>query len=193
MHLFFLAGAFLLLAALLWCTQAAAKPSPKAAVSPEEAPCLARREMDKLCGVLDALRAVMEHPKLGGPGFLTVKWTPQTGTAVVSAQFPNIREDLYRRVIRRELDREELLAEGVPAVLLDLGPDFEAESGGVVLLSVELRGFGGTLAGASSSLRARQEFLSVLTARLGERFPDCNVRCIGGEVLVSPDREGEKK
>lgn len=192
MHLFFLAGAFLLLAALLWYTQAAAKPSPKAAVPPEEAPCLTRRELDKLCGVLDALRAVMEHPKLGGPGFLTVKWTPQTVTAVVSAQFPNIREDLYRRVIRRELDREELLAEGVPAVLLDLAPDFEAESGGVVLLSVELRGFGGTLAGASSSLRARQEFLSVLTARLGERFPDCNVRCIGGEVLVSPEHESKK-
>ena len=42
----------------------------------------------------------------------------------------------YRRVVRRELSPEHLLAEGFPASLLTLSPEFETESGGIILLTV---------------------------------------------------------
>lgn len=189
MPFFLLSAVLLLLAVLLWYSQAAAKTAPPPAVPDSPPPAVEPQTLDKLCGVVERLREVMDHPDLGGPGFLTLRFPPQTGGAVVTAQYPNIREALYRRIIRRELSRETLLAEGFPAGLLDLSPDFEAESGGVVLLTVELRDIDGALTRSMASLRERQELLRVLTERLRERLPAFYVRSVGGELLLTPVRE----
>ena len=110
MHLFFLAAGVLLRAALLLPYLAAARrrPEPRPLRAPELSPQAADRAADLLGEALDPLAQLMAHPDLGGPGFLTVQF-PAGEDPAVSAQYPNINEVLYRRTVRRELDRQELV------------------------------------------------------------------------------------
>ena len=144
-----------------------------------------------LARAVEALTQLMSHPKLGGPGFLTLR-LPQPeedGAVTVTAQYPNIREELYRLTARRELGRETLLSAGVPEVLLDLSPDFETDSGGVVVVSVRAAVMSPVVVGCVSGRSDRQEALSLLTDRLGQRFPALEVRPFGTELLLTPVRE----
>lgn len=187
MQYFILAAAALLLAVIFWYRQAVGKDVPARAGGGEAAPAVqvSDRTLEALFGAIEALEAVMAHPELGGPGFLTLRFLPQGGVVAASAQYPNIREVLYRRAVRRELSREDLLGEGVPAALLELSPEFETESGGVVLVTVEVAA--PELPG-QWGLRERQAVLRTLSARIGERFPGLSVRSAGGELLLSPVR-----
>ena len=102
------------------------------------------------------LLAVMEHPRLGGPGFLTIRLPQQSldgGGAAVTAQFPNISDALYRRIVRGELDREELVREGVPGAFFACGASFETESGGMVILTARVQGAAAPAAGGPLSGR----------------------------------------
>ena len=186
--LFFLLAAVLLLSAgLLWYNEAAGKPAPggksgeenvrTAEISPETTEALA--------AAVEALREVMAHPLSGGPGFITLRFPPLEDAAYVTAQYPNIREALYRRIVRRELSGEVLALEGVPERLLEMSPDFETESGGVVALTVKVRGVGGDVAVAMSNLRERKAVLETLAADLSTRFPDLSVRPAGSELLLT--------
>ena len=130
MHLFFLAAGALLLAVLLltYLTAARRRPEPRAIRDPGLSPHEADQAAALLGEALDPLGELMAHPDLGGPGFLTVQF-PAGERPAASAQYPNINEGLYRRAVRRELDRQELLAAGAPAELLRLDPEFTAEGG----------------------------------------------------------------
>ena len=135
--------------------------------------------------LLDALRELMAHPDLGGPGFLTVQFPLSgRGTAEVSAQYPNIRETLYRSIVRRTPDADAPDADGIPAVLLDRRAVFTPESGGMVLITAETV-LPGTL---PENWRGRQVLLRELARVLGERYPDLTVRVIGGDLLLTPVR-----
>ena len=188
MHLFIiLPAALLLLAALLWYTQArprADSPSP-AAAPPLPGP--APGTVEALTAAVAALQSLMSHPALGGPGFLTVRFSD--GHITVSAQYPNIQEALYRRVVRQELSPPDLLSEGFPEKLLQLSPEFETESGGMVLLTVQISAPDPALLHALTSRRARQTVLNILAAELRPRFPDLSIRALGGELLLTPLRE----
>ena len=176
-----LAALLLLIAALLRRSQTA----PTAArPAPPKPPALSEQTVDSLCAAVSALQALMGHPRLGGPGFLTLRLLPD-GAAAAAAQYPNIHEVLYRRIVRRELSPEELLAEGFPPSLLALAPDFETESGGTVLLTAHVPLDPGA-AWAAADFRQRQMVLNILAERLRERFPSLFVRCVGGELLLSP-------
>ena len=113
MHLFFLAAGALLLAVLLltYLTAARRRPEPRAIRDPGLSPQEADQAAALLGEALDPLGELMAHPDLGGPGFLTVQF-PAGERPAASAQYPNINEGLYRRAVRRELDRQELLAAG---------------------------------------------------------------------------------
>ena len=140
---------------------------------------------------MEALTRLRSHPKLGGLGFLTLR-LPQPGedgAVTVTAQYPNIREGLYRLTARRELDRETLLAAGVPEALLDLSPDFGTDSGGVVVATVRAAVMDPVLVERVSGRSDRQEALGLLTDRLGKRFPSLEVRTFGTELLLTPVRE----
>lgn len=144
-----------------------------------------------LAGVLGALRVVMEHPQLGGPGFLTVQFPlSRRGLPEVSAQYPNIRETLYRRIIRGELEPEDLIRNGMPEELFARRVEFTAESGGMVTLAVEMKtedispGLEKRLAGREGHGAA----LRLLAGALGERFPDMTVRAVGWDLLLTPRR-----
>ena len=189
MHFFFLAaGVLAAAAAILWAAQASGRRDGG------EAREAAERELrldgiEALGAAAEALAELMEHPALGGPGFITVRFPPPLaadGTAEAAAQFPNIREALYRRVLRQELETEELRAEGAPEALLALEPCFETESGGMVLVTVRV-----AVAERMSGHRGRQEALAALAEGLRERCPGLSVRCVGGELLLAPVREGK--
>lgn len=139
--------------------------------------------------VLDALLAVMGHPQLGGPGFLEVQLpSPGEGGLVAEAQFPNIQEELYRRVARGQTDREELIRAGVPEALFRWQPAFAAESGGMVLLSVRLPGLAPELESLLESRQGRGRVLGALAEELGRRYPALSVRSLGRGLLLTPDR-----
>ncbi len=178
MHFFFLAaGVLAAAAAILWAAQA-----------------FGRRDGGEPREAAEALAELMEHPALGGPGFITVRFPPPLaadGTAEAAAQYPNIREALYRRVLRQELETEVLRAEGAPEALLALDPCFETESGGMVLVTVRVAGLDPALAERMSGHRGRQEALGALAEGLRERCPGLSVRCVGGELLLAPVREGK--
>lgn len=147
--------------------------------------------VDLLGEVVDGLMAVMEHPELGGPGFLTVQFPQQLYAGsfpTVSCQFPNISEGLYRRVVRRELDRQELVEAGVPESLFAHHLTFAAESGGVVLLTAEVYGVDPEIERQMARFRSRGEALRVLSEALGRRCPACSVNVLGGDILLSPER-----
>ena len=123
---------------------------------------------------VDALRAVMEHPELGGPGVLTVQFPP-CGQPEVLAQYPNIRGTLYRRIVRGEL--EELRRRGVPEALLAGQTEFSTESGGMVLLLVRTGGLTPALERQLADRRGRAGVLRALAGTLGERYPVLRARC----------------
>ena len=133
---------------------------------------------------VDALRAVMEHPELGGPGVLTVQFPP-FGQMEVLAQYPNIQGTLYRHIVRGELERKELLRLGVPEALLRGRTEFSTESGGMVLLLVETEGLTPTLERRLADRRGRAGVLRALAKALGERYPDLTVRVVGGDLLLT--------
>ena len=126
-HFFFLAaGVLAAAAAILWAAQASGRRDGGEAAERE----LRLDGIEALGAAAEALAELMEHPALGGPGFITVRFPPPLaadGTAEAAAQYPNIREALYRRVLRQELETEELRAEGAPEALLALDPCFETE------------------------------------------------------------------
>lgn len=197
-HWFILGAVFLMAAAVLWYTQAfgGRVPPPvrpdagevEAALrgQPETAPA----SLEELAGAVRALEAVMAHPELGGPGFLTVRFTQDAGgqaLTVVTAQYPNIRETLYRLALRQPPDPAALAEAGVPEALLALSPVFETDSGGVVLISVS--GEGWAAVPPMAGRRERLEALETLSERLEQRFPELEVRPFGAELLMTPVRE----
>lgn len=197
MYLFLLAAIALALAAVLWYAEASGreqKPPPP----PREPDAGARlrqalsedgRIMSSITESIRALEALMAHPALGGPGFLLVQFPPQPpgcGYAAVTAQYPNIQEELYRRIVRQELDRDALTAAGMPAGLLAAGPVFETESGGIVLVSVQAGGLPPALEDCFHCRRDRDAALRLLAGLLEERFPNLSVRTFGTELLLSP-------
>jgi hypothetical protein len=184
MPYFLLAALLLLIAALLWRSQAVSPTVPP--LAQPSPPVISPGLLDALCAAAASLQELMAHPLLGGPGFLSLRFPPEGG-ATVTAQYPNIREALYRRVVRRELSPEHLLAEGFPASLLTLSPEFETESGGIILLTVTVPLDPG-LAQSITNLRQRQAVLHDLSDHLRNRFPELSVRCAGGELLLSPVR-----
>lgn len=190
-HFFFLAaGVLAAAAAILWAAQASGRRDGGEAAERE----LRLDGIEALGAAAEALAELMEHPALGGPGFITVRFPPPLaadGTAEAAAQYPNIREALYRRVLRQELETEELRAEGAPEALLALEPCFETESGGMVLVTVRVAGLDPALAERMSGHRGRQEALGALAEGLRERCPGLSVRCVGGELLLAPVREGK--
>ncbi len=195
-HFFYLAAVLLAAAAAgLWYTQAfgrGGKGEADAGERVEQAVQVSREGIEALGKAADALAELMKHPELGGPGFITVRFSlteASGGAAVVTAQYPNIREVLYRRILRQELEPEALGAEGVPEALLALSPGFETESGGMVLVSVQAAGLDPALAERMAGCRERQETLEELAEGLGRRCPELSVRRLGGELLLSPVRE----
>lgn len=179
MHLLIGALLIALLAALVRALRCAkgdgnAPPSVPEKPEPEEI-------AEALAAVAGPLLAVMEHPRLGGPGFLTVRFPQQRldgGGASVTVQFPNISDVLYRRIVRGELDRETLIREGVPEALFACGVSFEAESGGMVLLSARAEG----IEMLPSGLRERSELLGELSGRRVAAGA-----CAGGRVWMNGD------
>ena len=189
MHLLFLAAGALLLAVLLltYLTAARRRPEPRAIRDPGLSPQEADQAAALLGEALDPLGELMAHPDLGGPGCLTVQF-PAGARPAASAQYPNINEGLYRRAVRRELDRQELLAAGVPAELLRLDPEFTAEGGGVVQAAVRVpRPLPAVEAGVASRT-ARDRTLALLAAALERRYPDMSVRRLGMDLLLTPIR-----
>lgn len=193
MHWFLFAALALAAAVYLWWRQAAVgRDAPPPSKPPEEGEAFRQwleqpGVLEALAQTVEALRALMAHPELGGPGFLTVR-LPQPeeagGSVVITAQYPNIREALYRRIIRGELTREALREAGAPEALLRLSPHFETDSGGVVSVSLPTACMGPELAGRLSGRRERQAALGLLAGRLGERFPDVEARPFGTELLL---------
>lgn len=193
MHFIFLAAAALVLAAVLGYTQAVhaeKEPQPPEAEPErqirrilEEEPCL----LDAWEGAVRALEAVMAHPSLGGPGFLLIQFPASEENVIVTAQYPNIHEELYRRIIRQELD--DLAAAGVSEELLARRPDFEAESCGVVLVSVRAGKVPAKLREILERRKERGIALYLLAEQLEGRFPDLSVRVLGSELLLAPIRQ----
>ena len=180
MQFFFLLPVLLiLLAALLWYTQAHA---PASDPLPNDLPEPDTQAIAALISAVAALRELMEHPALGGPGFLTVRIYDSYTSVMV--QYPNIQETLYRRIIRQELTPADLLPDGFPEPLLELSPEFEAESGGMVLVTVLIP----ALARDVSSHHGRQRLLNAAAAELRLRFPELSVRILGGELILTPVR-----
>ena len=194
MHIFVLAAAALILAAILRYTRAVnaekeSQPPPKAEPDQrirrilEEDP----RMMEAWEGAVRALESIMAHPALGGPGFLLVQFPAAEETAVVTAQYPNIHEELYLRIIRQELD--DLAAAGVSEELLARQPDFEAESCGVVLVSVRAGRIPAEMREMLEHRKERETALRMLAERLEGRFPGLSVRVLGADLLLAPTRE----
>lgn len=199
MYLFILAAAALALAAVLWYAQASGREAEAARTqAAEELPELRlRRTLEEdpsmaetLAEAVRAMEELMAHPELGGPGFLLVRFPPlEDGWTSVTVQYPNTREGLYRRIVRQELDREELAAAGMPAAVLDLDPSFETESGGVVMASVEVSGIPEAFVECLNSRRARSAGLEVLAQALRPRLPGLSIRSLGADLLLLPVRE----
>jgi len=193
MQLLLLAAAATVLAGMVWRVWADGKtkrPPRKEKEAPSLRPEDADAAAERLGEVVDALREVMEHPQLGGPGSLTIEFPLYAGNApVVTAQFPNINEALYRRAVRQELEREDLIAAGVPERLFAHNPTFSAESGGMVLVSAEAGALTEELGRRLAERRERDEALGALAAALRRRYPEMSVRSFGADLLLSPVRE----
>jgi len=190
MHLFVLLSAILLiLAVLLWYTQARTREEnpPQTAVSTSAALRPDAGTVEALSGAVAAMQALLQHPALGGPGFLTVRFLQRA--VAVTAQYPNIQEVLYRRVIRQELTPPDLLAVGFPESLLKLSPEFEFESGGMVLVTVRIFDPDPALFQALTNHRTRQTVLHNLALELGRQCPGLSIRLLGGELILTPIRE----
>ena len=184
-------------AAVLWYTQAFDAKDKTQFPQKDTDQCLrqalaaAPDTANALENAIQALEALMDHPELGGPGFLLVQFPADKKKAVVMAQYPNLRDGLYHRIIRQELDGLDVI--GVPKALLDQDPVFEAESGGMVLITVQ---GGDILPELRESLRdykMRNAVLSALAEILEKRFPALSVRIFGMDLLLSPVREDPDK
>lgn len=197
-HWFILGAVLLTAAAVLWYAQAftgQAPPSRRPGAGEGDAalrrqPEAAPVHPEELARAVRALEAVMAHPELGGPGFLTVRFARNAGgraLTVVTAQYPNIRETLYRLALRQPPDPAALAEAGVPEALLALSPVFETDSGGVVLISVS--GEGWAAVGPTAGRRERLEALETLSEQLERRLPELEVRTFGTELLLTPVRE----
>lgn len=191
MHWFFLSAAILAVGALLcaWAGRRGKEADSPPATSEETESF--RRWMEaaeeELERAVEALGEVMDHPSLGGPGFLTVRLPPagEEGVLGVTAQYPNIGETMYRCAERG--DGRMLAAVGAPEALLALRPVLAAESGGVVEIFLEA----GRLPRPLSDRREWQAALEVLEERLASRFPEMSVRRFGAELMLTPVRRGE--
>ncbi|MBD5161508.1 MAG: hypothetical protein HDT14_05725 [Oscillibacter sp.] len=197
-HWFILGAVLLAAAAGLWYAQAfGGRVPPPRRPGAGEADAVHRPQpeaapagLEELAGAVRELEAVMAHPELGGPGFLTVRFTRNAGgqaVTVVTAQYPNIREAMYRLALRQPPDPAALAEAGVPETLLALSPVFETDSGGVVLISVSGEGWAAVL--PTAGRRERLETLETLSELLGRRFPGLEVRPFGTELLLTPVRE----
>lgn len=197
-HWLILGAVLLTAAAVLWYAQAFGGRVPPlrrpdagegdAALRPQ--PEAAPAGLEELAGAVRELEAVMAHPELGGPGFLTVRFAQDAGgqtLTVATAQYPNIRETLYRLALRQPPDPAALAEAGVPEALLALSPVFETDSGGVVLISVS--GEGWAAVPPAAGRRERLEALETLSELLEQRFPELEVRPFGTELLLTPVRE----
>ena len=87
-----------------------------------------------------------------------------------------------------ELDRDGLLAAGTPEALLELAPQFETDSGGMVAVSVEAAVMEPMLVRRISGLADRQAAMDLLAGALGQRLPAMEVRPFGSELLLTPVR-----
>ncbi len=194
MHWFILAVLAMAAAGVLWYTQAAGQGHQPASAPADgedfrqwlEVPAV----WEGLTEATAVLLELMADRELGGPGFLTLR-LPQPGeggAVTVIAQYPNIREVLYRHAARREMDRETLLPAGVPEALLALEPDFETDSGGVVVVSVRAAVMEEALVSRISGRTERQAALHLLMDRLKRQFPGLEVRTFGSELLLTPVR-----
>lgn len=189
MHLFFLAAGVLLLGAFLvtWAVKGRDRQAPPPPAEARQG--LSCQEADRAAAALgealEPLRTLMAHPDLGGPGFFTVQF-PTGERPAVSAQYPNINEALYRRAVRQDLDREELLAAGVPEELLALDPEFTAEGGGVVLAAVAVPRLDPAVTALAAGRGTRDRALSGLAEALERRYPDLSVRRLGADLLLTP-------
>lgn len=199
MHWFFLAALALAAAAALWYMQAASGSGKTTAQPPADGEGEIFRQWLDSPGIQEALEQAVEvllelmaHPKLGGPGFLTLR-LPQPGeegSVTVSAQYPNIREAMYDMVVRRELDRKTLLRAGLSERLAEMSPAFETESGGVVVVSIPAGNMEQEVISRVSGRGERQTALRLLAERLERRFPGLEVRPFGSELLLTPVRVG---
>lgn len=143
------------------------------------------KEGGALLSAIDSLAHIMADPVLGGPGFLTVQLPPQgDGAAAVSCQYPNISETLYRRVLRGTA--ADLLEAGIPAALLDRGLRWEAESGTVVVLTLDAAPVGGEAAALLTRLHSRNQLLGALAGELVRLCPGMEVRALAGYILLTP-------
>lgn len=143
------------------------------------------REGGALLSAIDSLNRIMADPALGGPGFLTVQLPTQgDGAAAVSCQYPNISEILYRRVLRGTA--ADLLEAGIPAALLDRGLRWEAESGTVVVLTMDAAPVGGEAAALLTRLHSRNQLLGALAGELARLCPGMEVRALAGYILLTP-------
>lgn len=196
-HWFILGAVLLTAAAVLWSAQAfGGRVPPPHRPRAGEAEAALRQQAEaapaspeELAGAVRALEAIMAHPELGGPGFLTVRFVQDGGQArtVVTAQYPNIRETLYRLALRQPPDPAALAEAGVPKALLALSPVFETDSGGVVLVSIS--GEGWAAVPPMAGRRERLEALQTLAGLLERRLPELEVRPFGTELLLTPVRE----
>lgn len=196
-HWFILGAVLLTAAAALWYAQAfggrvppSLRPDAGEGETSLRQPEAAPAGLEELAGAVRALEAIMAHPELGGPGFLTVRFTQDAGglaLTVVTAQYPNIREALYRLVLRQPPDPAALAEAGMPEALLALSPVFETDSGGVVLISIS--GEGWAAVPPMAGRRERLEALEALSELLERRFPELEVRPFGTELLLTPVRE----
>ena len=185
MHLLILALSALLLAALTALSGWRDPPKPPPPAAPR--PPADAGDLDALAETVDALLAVMDHPQLGGPGFLSVQLPRDGGEhpcLTVTAQFPNIREALYRRAAQNDLDPAALAAAGVPRALFAHQPAFDCGSGGMILLSAAACPF----PEQPQDLQQRARLLRFLAQDLRRRFPQLTVRPLGGEILLTRER-----
>ena len=187
MHLLIFALSALLLTALIGVFSWRDAPKPPPPPASEPLPPVDPAALDALAETVEALLAVMDHPQLGGPGFLAVQ-LPRQGEEhpclTVTAQFPNIREALYRRAAQNDLDPAALAAAGVPQALFAHRPAFSAGSGGMVLLTACACPF----PDEPQDLQRRAWLLRFLAQDLRERFPQLTVRPLGGEILLTRER-----
>lgn len=181
-----LLAAALVLTALSRPGTGEAVPPPTEVPRPPEIP---PADAERLEEVIALLGEVMDHRALGGPGYLTVQFPQQLFAGsfpTVTAQYPNIGEDLYRRVVRRELDRAALEAAGMPGALFGHNPEFAAEGGGVVVLTAEVYGLTPALEKGMADRRTRGALLAALARELSTR--QLSVRVLGQELLVERPR-----
>lgn len=182
----------ILLAAALVLTALSRSSTGETVPPPTEVPrppVIPPADAERLEEVIALLGEVMDHRALGGPGYLTVQFPQQLFAGsfpTVTAQYPNIGEDLYRRVVRRELDRTALEAAGVPGALFDHNPEFAAEGGGVVVLTAEVYGLTPALEKGMADRRTRGALLAALARELSG--PALSVRVLGQELLVERPR-----